>query len=268
MDYKLGKAKTNKVRLQDMTWVEVRDKLKEGAVAMIPFASQEQHGPQTPMGDFLVCERVAIAAAERTGSVVAPVIAAGYSPFFRHYPGTISLRHSTLAGLLEDYVDCLMGQGFERIVFFNGHNGNNGLVDHVVRKIRDERGLRIPVVNPTPLAFRETSRQVFPEGGQGHGGAAMTSLHLYLNPEAVRMDLATSGKFHDWSGLKVIDLTYAEFQGSPVGIYFDYDEITDPSGVVGDNSMATAEKGKILFDKIVEGCTAFVEWMKGISWKV
>lgn len=258
----------NRVRLQDLTWVEVQEKARQGAVVIVPFGSQEQHGPQTPMGDFVICERVAMAVAERTGSVVAPVIPAGYSEYFKPYPGTISLRASTLGALLEDYVDCLYRQGFERIIFFNGHNGNNGLVDHVVRKIRDEKGLRIPVVSP--LAFRSPDliKRLFPAGGQGHGGAMMTALQLHLNPEACRMELAVSGKLHEWNGLKVLDLTKVEFQGTPVGVYFNYNEITDPSGVVGDGREATAEKGRILFDTMVEGASAFVEWSKGVSWKV
>src|SRR5450756_580098 len=164
----------NKVRLQDLTWVEVQQKVQDGAPVIVPFGSQEQHGPHAPMGDFIICERVAVDAAERSGAVVAPVIAAGYSEYFKPYPGTISLRASTLGALLEDYVDCLMLQGFERIVFFNGHNGNNGLVDHVVRRIRDERGLRIPVVIPNAFRTPDLMKQLFPAGKQGHGGAGMT----------------------------------------------------------------------------------------------
>ena len=132
-------------------------------------------------------------------------------------------------------------------------------------KLRDERGIRIPVV--TPLAFRTPSlvKELFPDGGQGHGGAMMTALQLHLNPQNCRMDLACEGKLHEWNGLKVIDLTKVEFQGAPVGVYFNYDEITDPTGVVGDGREATAEKGKVLFETMVEGCAAFVEWSKGIS---
>ena len=142
----------NKVRLQDMTWKEVEEKLKAGATVIVPFGSQEQHGPQTPMGDFMICERVAMAVAERTGAVVAPVIPISYSEYFKSYPGTITARPSTLAAVLEDYVDSLTSQGFEKLIFFNGHAGNNGLLDHLCRKLRAQYGLRIPVL--APFAFR------------------------------------------------------------------------------------------------------------------
>ena len=260
----MGKGK---VRLQDLTWVEVRDKIAQDVPVIVPFGSQEQHGPHAPMGDFIICERIAVAAAERAGAVVAPVIAGGYSEYFKPYPGTISLRSETLAALLEDYVDCLWRQGFRRIIFFNGHNGNNGTVDIVVRKIRDERDVLIPVLSVLGFRSAELMKQLFPNSGLGHGGAAMAALYLHLIPDACRMDLAEAGALHEFHGLKVTNLNTVDFKGYPINIYFNYDDITDPTGIVGDGREATAEKGKVWFDYIVDGAAGFVEWSKTISWK-
>ena len=71
----------SKVRLQDLTWVEAEEKMKAGVPVIVPFGSQEQHGPHAPMGDFIITEAVAVAAAERAGAIVAPVIAGGYRGF-------------------------------------------------------------------------------------------------------------------------------------------------------------------------------------------
>ncbi len=259
-----------KVRLQDMTWKEVEEKVREGATVVVPFGSQEQHGPQTPMGDFVVTERAAVAAAERTGAVVAPVIPFGYSEYFKAYPGTISVRPETLTAVLEDYVDCLLGQGFERIVFFNGHAGNNGLLDHLCRRIRAEHGLRIPVVSPLGARSPELMKQLYGDGSTaiGHGGEPLTSLQMHLNPGAVRLDLAVPGQIHEFHGRKVRGVNQVEFPNVPVQVHFNYDEITDPSGVVGDAREASAEKGRALFESMVEGCAAFLEWWKDVPPRV
>ncbi|HKY50190.1 MAG TPA: creatininase family protein [Candidatus Limnocylindria bacterium] len=258
----------NKVRMQDLTWVEVEERMRADVTVLVPFGSQEQHGPHAPMGDFMICEAIAVAVAERTGSIVAPVIAGGYSEYFKPYPGTISLRSSTLGALLGDYVDCLVGQGFGRIIFFNGHNGNLGTIDHTVRKIRVEKGIRIPSLNVIGFRTPELMKELFPVGGLGHGGAAMMALFQHLDPTAGRPDLAAAGKMHDFHGLKVTGINTVDFKGFPVNIHFNYDEITDPSGIVGDGRESSPEKGKRWFDLIVENASAFVEWSKGVSWKV
>ncbi len=256
-----------KVRLQDMTWKEVEQKLSEGALAILPFGSQEQHGPQTPMGDFMICERVAIDVAARTGDVVAPVVPFGYSEYFKAYPGTISVRATTMSAVLEDYVACLVGQGFERLVFFNGHGGNTGLLDHLCRRLRAERGLRVPVVSPLSFRTPELTRELYGAGASeviGHGGEPLTSLQMHLNPGLERLDLAQPGRLHDFHGLNVKGINQVDFRGTPVQIHFNYEEITDPSGVVGDGRVATAEKGRVLFEAMVDGCAGFVKWFKEV----
>jgi len=258
----------HKVRLQDLTWVEVKEKLREGATAIVPFGSQEEHGPQTPMGDFIIWERVAMAVAERTGAVVAPVIPFGYSEFFKSYPGTITVRPITLEAVLEDYVDCLIRSGFERIVFLNGHVGNNGVLEHVCRRLHAERGVRIPVLSPIAFRKPEVMKQLFADGTMGHGGESTTSLQAYLNPTAMRLDLAVPGTARDFYGLKVKPHNQVDFHGVPVTVYLNYDEVTDPSGVIGDARGASADKGKVVFDMMVEGCSAFVEWFKEIPARV
>ena len=67
--------------------------------------------------------------------------------------------------------------------------------------------------------------------------------------------------------MKVSGVSAINFKGTPVTLHFNYDEITDPSGVVGDATEASAEKGKLVFDSMVDGCTAFVEWYKEIPAK-
>ena len=255
----------NKARLQDMTWIEVSDRLADGATAVIPFGSQEQHGPQTPMGDFIICERVAVAAAERSGDVVAPVIPFGYSEYFKSYPGTISVRPATLAAVLEDYVDCLDKQGFVRLVFFSGHAGNARLLDQLCRRLRVERGWRIPVVSPLSFRQPELYKQLFgaDQAAIGHGGEPVASLQLYLNQASARPDLAVAGGRQKFHGLDVKGVNQLDFQGTPVQIDFNYDEITE-AGVIGDPREASPDKGKALFESMVDGCAAFLEWWKRV----
>jgi creatinine amidohydrolase len=65
-----------------------------------------------------------VEAAEPLGVPVFPVVAYGLTPYFLAYPGTISLRMATYAGIIGDILDSLHATGFRRILFVNGHGGN------------------------------------------------------------------------------------------------------------------------------------------------
>ncbi len=70
---------------------------------------------------------LADAAAQQTGVLVAPPVNFGSSPYFLDYPGTLSLRLSTLMDVVEDLIRSAYGQGFKRILVLNGHGGNTGV---------------------------------------------------------------------------------------------------------------------------------------------
>jgi creatinine amidohydrolase len=59
---------------------------------------------------------------------VAPVTPFGNSEYFRSFPGTISVRSETLAAVAEDVCGSLLDHGFERLLFVNGHSGNDPIL--------------------------------------------------------------------------------------------------------------------------------------------
>jgi creatinine amidohydrolase len=112
------------LQIRDMNWVQVEEYLRHDDRAVLPLGSTEQHARLSLCVDCILSERVASEAAEPLGVPVFPPLNYGITPYFRAYPGTLSLRVETYLRVVDDLLEGLAGTGFRRILIVNGHGGN------------------------------------------------------------------------------------------------------------------------------------------------
>jgi creatinine amidohydrolase len=113
------------MRIEELNWMDVEEYLKADDRLMLVTGSTEQHGYLSLLTDIRIPLALADAASKTTGVLVAPALNYGVSPYFLAYPGTFSLRASTLMAAVEDIVRSAFGQGFRRMLVLNGHGGNS-----------------------------------------------------------------------------------------------------------------------------------------------
>ncbi len=114
------------MRFEELNWFDVESYLEGEDRLMLVLGACEQHGYLSLLTDVKIPLALADAASQQTGVLVAPPLNFGSSPYFLAYPGTLSLRLTTLLDLVEDLVRSAYGQGFRRILVLNGHGGNDG----------------------------------------------------------------------------------------------------------------------------------------------
>ena len=112
------------MRINDMNWMMVEEYLKRDDRCVLPLGSTEQHAYLSLSVDSILAERIAAEAAEPLGVPVFPVVAYGITPYFRAFPGSITLRADTYLRVVGDILDAMAEQGFKRILIVNGHGGN------------------------------------------------------------------------------------------------------------------------------------------------
>lgn len=182
------------LRLDHMTREEVTE-LAPRATVVVPLGSTEQHGPHLPVcTDTAIvshlAERAVDEAAATVPAVVAPALPFGFAHHHLPFGATMSIGMLTYLEVLTDLGASLHTAGFRRLIFLNGHGGNDAAVRAVGDRLVFERGLDIQVAGTSywTCAAAELTAMQHRAGGPvpGHAGGFETSCMLALGPDRVR----------------------------------------------------------------------------------
>ena len=231
-------------RIQDMSWVEFDARRKGTDTGLIPTGAVEIYGPHLPMGsDSIVAEALCLALAERTGALVAPNIQMGDSSMLMDYPGTLPLRRTTYEAAIDDLSSTLIGYGFKNLMYINGHAGNVEIVSSLARRYQRQHGVRCGQIDWWRFAAANAEGILDLKGYMAHGHASEcgTSILLHLRPDLVDMSRAT----------KILPTSDAYEKFTDVIRYIPFGSKT-PNATIGDATIATAEKGRALFEKCAD----------------
>jgi creatinine amidohydrolase len=141
VDHSLG------MRISEMNWMMVEEYLGRDDRAVLPLGCTEQHAYLSLSTDSILAERLAVEAAEPLGVAVFPVLAYGITPYFRAFPGTITLRVETYMSVVRDVLNAMAEQEFKRILVVNGHGGNIPAQGFVGEWMADHPGARVKFHN-------------------------------------------------------------------------------------------------------------------------
>lgn len=264
-----NKMTEKKHLLQEMTWVEFQERLADNPTILLPFGSQEEQGPMAPMGDWKLTEVLADRIAKEADIIAAPTVPFGYADYFRPIPGGISFRPDTFCRVLEDICENFLNHDLDHLVIFNGHSGNYPLIDQVIRKIKEERGVLIPCLNVWRLITPEKWEEFHPGFGakaMGHGGDPMTSVYLHFFPELMRMDLVEQKTSPgELIGLPTVGLNAVKFQGVDINMAVDITDCCSNGIAGGDPTRSSAEIGERIADHITEYTVAFLNHFKTVK---
>ncbi|MBI3977796.1 MAG: creatininase family protein [Chloroflexi bacterium] len=242
--------------LHEMKWPEVQEHLRQDDVVLLPIGSVEQHGTHLPLGtDSLVAIGVCKEAARRSDVIIASPLWYGWCPHHMAYPGTVTLRPETMIQLVEDVVTSLIYHGFHHVVVVNGHRtANLPPLQIAAARLRERTGAYVAVADPRWIAARATLaiRESAP-GGLGHADEMETG-HLYhLRPDLADPALAVRqlGKVGTFAHSIGFDPAFDVDSVILPSTHAELGKRTAPTGVGGDPTLATPEKGKQFHEAVV-----------------
>lgn len=244
------------IKLGEMTWAEAGAKIGQGAVAVVPVGSLEQHGHLAMETDFMIVTSIVEAAArlaesKGTPMLVTPGIWTGWAPHHLSFPGTISLKRQTLESLLRDVAESLWRHGVRKILLTSGHGGNVNTLKVLVDQLYYEYGGIIAMTaqywDVAKSAINDWRKSA--SGGCFHACELETALMMHLSPQGVRAQDMQDVHWVADPRVAGGDLTLPR-PGALNAPLMHFEKIS-PCGSVGDCSLATPERGQEVFTLIV-----------------
>ncbi len=247
----------------ELTTEEIRTRGMGRAVAVLPVAAVEQHGPHLPLAtDVVIAEgylaRVAALAPDDLDVLTLPVQTIGKSDEHDAFPGTLTLSAETA---LRAWIEIGAGvhrAGCRRLVVVTSHGGNSALIDLVAAELRGRLGM---VAVTTAWARFGYPPGLFPadEVAYGiHAGGIETALMLALRPDLVRADRIAD--FPSRALRMRGDFTHLS-AGRPAAFAWKAQDL-HPSGAIGDARLGRAEAGHAALD---HGARAFVDLLADVA---
>jgi creatinine amidohydrolase len=245
---------------ETLKWPEITERLKIVDTAILPCGAIEQHGPHLPVDvdyfdAFYLAKKVAEACKEPRPFVIPP-IAYGVSYHHSEFKGTISVSNNALSALVYDIGMSLAHNGIKKLVILNGHGDNKPTLEYAAQMIN--RDSKIFVCVETGETSDIDLYDLIDTHNDIHAGEIETSTSLALRPELVEMDKAVDA---------TLDLNneFLDFTSDRGVSWYTHTKKLSETGVMGDATAATKEKGIKMWEIMIRKLTEFVETIKNTS---
>jgi creatinine amidohydrolase len=210
------------------------EETRAARLAVLPVGSFEQHGAHLPLAtDTIVACAIARAVADAHDLLLLPPVTVSCSQEHVGWPGSVSIRSVTLAAIITDVADSLRNAGVSQLVVVNGHGGNYVLSNVVQEANVGQRRMALYPGRHDWDTARRAAGLASSSHDDMHAGEIETSLLLYLSPELVRDGYRNVDHVADRPYLLMVGM-----RGYTT------------SGVIGQPSLASAEKGKAVLDSL------------------
>jgi creatinine amidohydrolase/Fe(II)-dependent formamide hydrolase-like protein len=244
----------------ELTWPEAGKRFQQVDIALLPVGSIEQHGPHLPLDtDAFDANYLALRVAEACSNpkpLVLPNIPYGVSYHHDEFKGTVSISNDALAKLVYDIGMSISHNGIKKLVIINGHGGNSPALNHAAQMINRDAHVFVCVDSGETsdvdiYALVETPNDV-------HAGEFETSTSLAVRPHLVKMDQARR-EVPEFSS------RYLDFTSKRGVSWYAYTRKISHSGVMGDPTKASSEKGKKFWEIMISHLVALVEDLKSMT---
>ncbi len=242
---------------EHLSWPELEERLKIVDTAILPCGAIEQHGPHLPVDvDYFDANYLARKVAEACSApqpLVLPAIPYGVSYHHEDFMGTISISNESLSRFVYDIGMGLARSGIKKLILINGHGDNAPTLNFAAQMINRDAGIFVCV--DTGETSDHDIESMTESHNDIHAGEVETSTSLALRPGLVDMSKAKKESPRFASSY----MDYSSARGVP---WYARTRKISKTGIIGDPTKASVEKGQKIWEIMVAHLVKFVEEIK------
>jgi creatinine amidohydrolase len=229
---------------------------KSAKTCILPIGVFEKHGPHLPLGtDLYIAREFALRAAEKEYTVVFPWYYFSQINEAKHQPGTFAYSPELIWKMLQETLDELARNGFEKIIIVNGHGGNNAFLNYFgMAQLSERRNYTLYWFQPTtdPEVVKKAEALTQHDKYDQHAGNKESSVLSAIVPEVMHLDRAAQQSGVDQDRLKHLQNVY-----TGIWWYAKY-----PNHYSGDGTKANAKAGELLIGSTVDQLVKLIKAVK------
>lgn len=245
------------IRLAELTWEEASDAVKQYPIAMLPIGGgTKEHGPHLPCGtDMMVVDDLAERVIREFPVMLLPTLPYAYYPAFVDWPGSVSIEANHFKAMVGDIIRSLHRHGTRKFFILDGGVSTHYPLLTLARDLHNELGIYVAVTNILGLGI-EVEEEIAEQESGGHADEMETSCMLVIRPDLVQMDRAVKEMRTVIPGVMGANGVIKVSMGG---------KMRTRSGVNGDATLATVDKGEKALAAMAQDMVTFLESFAQLS---
>ena len=244
------------VKMANLTWEEAEKAMKNYSIVMLPVGGgTKEHGYHLPCGtDLMIVEELAARVVESAPVICLPTVPYAYYPAFVDWPGSISVQAQNFIAYVGDIIKSIAKQGIKKFLILDGGVSTQAPLKILSSDLHNELGVYVAVTNIEGIG-KEIKAELCKQERGGHADEAETSSMLFINETLVQMDKAVEeyrkGILETTGATGVDKISMGR-------------KVTTESGVHGNATLATVEKGNKILTAQAADIIYFIEHFQSL----
>ncbi len=238
------------VHVKNITFEQCNEIINEDSIIMLPIGGgAKEHGDHLPMGtDYFVTDWIANEITKKFPIITLPTLPYAYFPAFRDWKGSVTIEAVNFTNYVKDIILSYVRFGVKKFLILDGGVSTHLPLKVMAGTLSNDYEIKVAVTNITGLG-KEVEEEVCKQKRGGHGDESETSTMLHIKPELVHMDKTTE---------EYTEIVPGCFKNGINKVYLP-GRMETPKGTNGNSTLATAEKGEVILNAMVDDVVFFLE---------